>query len=145
MKSATFYLLAQQEPNIFMTQLCNLIKQYYQQGMRIFVWAENKTQAEQIDELLWQLPLTEFVPHSLVGESAKNTAMVEIGWQGVRHSGTRQVLINLTENAATFAPAFTQVIDFVPCDEDLKRKARERYKIYSMAGRTIETQAIAPR
>ncbi|NVP00869.1 DNA polymerase III subunit chi, partial [Photobacterium damselae subsp. damselae] len=66
-------------------------------------------------------------------------APVEIGWGQLRHSGRRNVLINLAKNAPNFAVTFVQVVDFVPCDEKLKQLARERYKIYRLAGIQLTT------
>ena len=136
---ATFYLLEQDDPAFFITELCGLITDFYSQNQRVFVLARDKAQAEAIDEQLWQQTLERFVPHALVGENKKNAPAIEIGWDGVRHSSIKKVLINLTENVANFAPSFAQVVDFVPCDEKQKQKARDRYRIYSMAGRKIDT------
>lgn len=138
-QTATFYLLNQDSPSLCYLALCRLLSEQYRQGLRIFVLAQDKTAAESIDELLWQLDADQFVPHCLVGEDDKHSSAVEIGWQGSHFSGSRQLLINLTENVANFAPSFAQVVDFVPYDEALKQKARDRYRIYSMAGRTIRT------
>lgn len=112
------------------------------QQTRVFLHARNQAEAEWLDEYLWQQDVSNFVAHALVGETRNGSAQVEIGWQGTRHSGQRQVLINLCDDAPSFAPAFAQVIDFVPSDEALKQTARERYKHYRMAGREMRTQAM---
>ncbi|AMG31019.1 DNA polymerase III subunit chi [Grimontia hollisae] len=142
---ATFYLLDESHNNPSLRMLekvCQLSALFCQQGMKVFITAADKPQAEAIDEALWQQPAEGFVPHNLVGEGPRGGAQVEIGWPGVRHSGHRHVLINLAQEAATFAPSFAQVVDFVPCEDALKQQARERYKIYRMAGRQMRTLAI---
>ncbi|CZF83892.1 DNA polymerase III subunit chi [Grimontia celer] len=142
---ATFYILdeSQDEPTQQMLEkVSQLSALFCQQGMKTFIMAEDKNQAEAIDELLFQQTAEHFVPHNLVGEGPRGGAQVEIGWPGVRHAGHRQVLINLAQEAATFAPSFAQVVDFVPCEEAPKQQARERYKIYRMAGRQMRTLAI---
>ncbi len=143
--TATFYLLDESHNDASLRMVektCQLSALFSQQGMKVFINAGDKLQAEAIDEMLWQQSSDAFVPHNLVGEGPRGGAQVEIGWPGVRHSGHRNVLINLAQEAATFAPSFAQVVDFVPCDEALKQQARERYKIYRMAGRQMRTLVI---
>ncbi|MEZ8027228.1 DNA polymerase III subunit chi [Enterovibrio norvegicus] len=145
MALATFYLLDEsdtQPQQSMLDKICQLSALYSQQGMKVYISANDKPQAEKVDEQLWQLSPDQFVPHNLVGEGPRGGAQVEIGWAGVRPSGHRNVLINLAEEAATFAPSFAQVVDFVPCEEALKQQARERYKIYRMAGRQMRTLAM---
>lgn len=150
-KTAIFYLL-DQAPNALDAQqdelkLCaqttiTLCQRLYQQGLKVFVLAADKEQALLLDELLWQLPIEQFVPHQVAGEMPDASATIEIGWRGTSPTGYRHTLINLSQDAANFAPAFAQVIDFVPCADLLKQKARERYKIYKTAGRQIATLPI---
>ena len=45
------------------------------------------------------------------------------------------VLINLTDTVPAFASGqFSQIIDFVPVDEQQKQQARERFKVYRQLG-----------
>ena len=145
MAQATFYLLEDGDTPAnqqMVRKTCDIASAYSQSGHKVYIAAADKAQAEQIDETLWQQGPDNFVPHHLVGEGPRGGAVVEIGWPGVRHNGHRSVLINLADEAASFAPSFAQVIDFVPCEESLKQQARERYKIYRMAGRQMQTLAI---
>ncbi|WP_087018824.1 DNA polymerase III subunit chi [Thaumasiovibrio subtropicus] len=137
MTHATFYLLDEAEAEFQLA--CDLASQYHQQGQRVYIHTEQKADAERIDNLLWQRDPDAFVPHNLLGEGPRAGSPVEIGWQYLRHSGHRSVLINLANNAANFAVTFAQVIDFVPCDENLKQLARERYKQYRHAGIQLQT------
>nr|WP_086937690.1 DNA polymerase III subunit chi [Thaumasiovibrio occultus] len=140
MSHATFMLL--EEGQTPAKVACDIAADYYQQGQRVYILTEEMTQAEVIDNLLWQRDSEAFVPHNLLGEGPRGGAPVEIGWQYRRHSGHRSVLINLANNAANFAVAFAQVVDFVPYEENLKLIARERYKQYRQAGIQLQTQAV---
>ncbi|MFD2176361.1 DNA polymerase III subunit chi [Veronia pacifica] len=145
MARATFYLLSDDgvpSDQQMIELTCRFASDFCQQGQKVYIAAADKCQAEQIDEALWQREPDNFVPHNLVGEGPRAGALVEIGWPDVRHSGHRSVLINLAHDAATFAPSFAQVVDFVPCEESRKQQARERYKIYRMAGRQMQTLAV---
>ncbi|PSB89630.1 DNA polymerase III subunit chi [Photobacterium damselae subsp. damselae] len=143
MTHATFYIIDEQnqaeDPLFQLHFACQQAVMSYRQGYRIYLLAEDKNQAEQIDEYLWQQEPDNFVPHNLLGEGPRGGAPVEIGWGQLRHSGRRNVLINLAKNAPNFAVTFVQVVDFVPCDEKLKQLARERYKIYRLAGIQLTT------
>ena len=50
------------------------------------------------------------------------------------------MLISLQHHIPNFAQSFTQVIDFVPTEEEQKALARERYKQYRAAGWQLSTQ-----
>ena len=72
-------------------------------------------------------------------EGPRGGAPVEIAWPQKRNSSPRDILISLRLNFADFATAFTEVIDFVPYEDNLKQLARERYKAYRMAGFNLNT------
>ena len=142
MASATFYLENESSLNPLectLNKVCQLSYLFIQKGLRVYIAAQDKAQAQAIDEKLWQAPPSVFVPHNLVGEGPPGGVQVEIGWTDTRKFGQRHVLINLTQSTSVFAPTFAQVVDFVPCEETCKKSARERYKIYRMAGYKMHT------
>jgi len=120
---------------------CLQASHFYRQNQRVFIYTQDQTQAEQIDELLWAFESDSFVPHNLVGEGPKQGAPVEISYQPPR--GRRPVLINLTETMPTFANQFQFVVDFVPSDEALKQLARERFKMCRQWGFQVDNQPVA--
>ncbi|WP_294966455.1 DNA polymerase III subunit chi [uncultured Gilliamella sp.] len=148
MKKVIFYLI--ENPNeasdsgvLFHEQLaCEQITQAWQAKQRILVACQNQTQAERIDEYLWQLNTDLFVPHNLVGEGMKGGSPVEICWPQKHSSGNRQLLINLQEQFPEFANVYRDIIDFVPANEQLKALARARYKSYKEAGFMLKTIPI---
>ena len=145
MNSALFYVIEPSSPTSSQEGLlgfvCQLAHYYYTENARVYILAKNKQQALLIDEQLWQNEKSGFTPHNLIGEGPRSGSAVEIGWAKRRHSGQRHVLINLTSEVVGFAISFTQVVDFVPCDEKLKQLARERYRAYRLAGIQITTAA----
>ncbi|AJA45002.1 DNA polymerase III subunit chi [Frischella perrara] len=122
---------------------CEQIILNWQQGLRILVACQNQEQAERIDEYLWQLSPESFVPHNLVGEGLTNGSPVEIAWVGKKGNGNRQLLVNLQEQFPEFSPAYNDIIDFVPPDENLKALARERYLTYKSMGFNIKTIKVS--
>ena len=119
---------------------CLQASHFYRQNQRVFIYTTDQTQAEIIDELLWAFDCDSFVPHNLVGEGPKQGAPVEISYQPPR--GRRAVLINLTETMPTFANQFQFIVDFVPTDETLKQRARERFKTCRQWGFQVDNQPV---
>jgi DNA polymerase-3 subunit chi len=142
MSNVTFYLLDEtaethQQPAHF-ALACLLATRCYRQKQKCIVYCQDQQQAEQFDELLWQLPNDAFVPHNLAGEGPVGGAPVEICWQAPSQFN-RPVLINLTDTIPAFHQRFRHIIDFVPALEVLKIQARERYKLYRAAGNHLDT------
>ena len=144
MAKVSFYLLDEQTENSAehaqLALACLVAARCFRQKQKCVVFCQNKQQAEQFDELLWQLPSDSFVPHNLAGEGPVGGAPVEIHWQTLTQF-SRAILINLAELLPEFHARFKQIYDFVPADESLKLMARERYKHYRAAGHQLETLA----
>ena len=128
------------ETNSVLYHACLQASYFYRQNQRVFIYTQDKTQAEQIDELLWAFDSDSFVPHNLIGEGPKQGAAVEIGTQLPK--GKRPVLINLTTTVPEFANQFQFIVDFVPSDETLKQQARERFKTCRQWGFSVDNQAV---
>lgn len=146
MPQVSFYILPDDSPAAAATDgmnqavavlVCQLTTERFRQNQTVFILAQTQTQAEQLDEMLWQQDPHSFVPHGLSDEATVTQAPVEIGTGLPKRS--RQILINLAETVPAFAHRFAQIIDFVPADEIQKQQARERYKQYRALGFTLET------
>ncbi len=141
-----FYLLDQESSEdkqaLSLLHACFQAAHYYRQNQRVFIYSQNEEQAHQLDELLWSFEPDSFVPHNLVGEGQRNGSAVEISWQ--TPTNRRPVLINLTSTVPNFAHQFSQIVDFVPSDEQLKQSARERFKAYRQLGFQVDNQPATP-
>ncbi|MDN3680010.1 DNA polymerase III subunit chi [Vibrio tapetis subsp. quintayensis] len=146
MATATFYIVKPESPQATVEGLLNyvvfLAQHFAKQGAKVYLNAESKQQAEQLAEHFWQLEPDNFTAHNLVGEGPRSGTSIEIGYTELKPNWNRQLVINLTNDLTNFAPAFAQVIDFVPCDEKAKQTARERFKIYRQAGYEMQTVEI---
>lgn len=144
MKQARFYLINQNDDivdglPVIEALTCQLAAEQWRLGKRVLIACESLTQAERLDEALWQRPINQFVPHNLTGEGAKYGAPVELCWPEKRNNVPRHVLISLLPQFANFATTFHEVIDFVPSEEQQKQLARERYKTYRDVGFQLST------
>lgn len=109
----------------------------YRQKQRIFIYVDDQQSAHQIDELLWAFDAQSFVPHNLPGEGLQSGSPVEISWQAPTNN--RNILINLSSKVPDFARQFSQIIDFVPVQDELKQQARLRYRGYQQLGFSVDT------
>jgi len=133
--ATTFFHLSNTDAEIdsntlLLEKVCELSAEFYQQGLRVFVATNDVKTAEQLDELMWQLPTDQFIPHNLQGEGPHYGAPIEIGHQPPQTR--RQILINLCHPLPQFAVKFTQIIDFIPNEPAQKQQARERFHQYRL-------------
>lgn len=145
MVNVTFFLQESDDSNEPMSIddiACHLSALHYQNKARVVVLCKDKSHAERIDELMWQLPTHRFVPHNLSGEGPTNGTPVEICWQEPRNL-TGKALINLTESLPVDGSRCRSIADFVPNDDELKPLARTRYKQYREAGFQLDTKPAA--
>ncbi|OOF50575.1 DNA polymerase III subunit chi [Rodentibacter genomosp. 1] len=140
MKNAQFYILTEQSPFTAEQLACNLAASAWRLGKRILIACETEQQALDIDEVLWQRDPNEFVPHNLSGEATQYPTPIEISWRGKRNAQRRDLLINLQKDVPEFSHSFTQLIDFVPVEDDQKEQARVRYKQLRMQGWQLSTE-----
>ncbi|MCK6263003.1 DNA polymerase III subunit chi [Vibrio sp. ZSDE26] len=146
MANATFYIVSPESPQATQSGFDNYVlflsKHFVEQGAKVYLNGHDKEHAERIAELLWQAEPDDYIAHNLVGEGPKYATNIEIGHQKVKPNWNRQIVINLADNNTTFAKQFSEVVDFVPCEENAKQLARERYKIYRQAGFNLQTIEI---
>ncbi|CAH0527163.1 DNA polymerase III subunit chi [Vibrio hippocampi] len=146
MNTATFYIIQEGSPQDstlgWASYVHFLCRHFSAQGAKVYINCDDKIAAEQLAEHFWQQEPNDYLAHNLVGEGPKSGTPVEIGFAGLKPSWNRQLVINMANNAATFANSFAQVVDFVPCEEKAKQLARERYKIYRQAGYQLQTIEI---
>ncbi|WP_298441987.1 DNA polymerase III subunit chi [uncultured Ferrimonas sp.] len=139
MANALFYLLtsANDAPQGNSELLaCQLAARSYSKGQGMLIYCGDRAQAERVDELLWQFDAERFIPHNLQGEGPQGGAPIVIHWHGGDHSRleNRPQLLNLAPEPPHFAVQFSQIIDFVPADDQAKAQARRRFAAYRQLG-----------
>lgn len=143
MVTATFYIIQENSPQIMRVELLHyavfLSQHFARQGAKVYINGDSKSEAESLAESFWQVEPEHFISHNLVGEGPKYGTNIEIGYQPISPSRNRQIIINLADCNSTFADRAIEVVDFVPCDENAKILARERYKKYRQAGYQLQT------
>ena len=133
MPRADFYLIAKprfrDEP---LRLVCELARKAHDAGIPALVLARDAAQAEQLDDLLWDMGEDAYIPHQIVGEDVdEEEAAVLIAPPDVE-SPLRPIVINLRDGAVD--GAVERVLEVVPADESARGPLRERWKQYQSRG-----------
>ena len=97
-------------------------------GQRVYVRAE-ATAVEALDQLLWDYPPAQFLPHAALAHA--NGEPVTIG-SGTDEPVHGNMLINLTPDVAAFFPRFERVAEVVLSPE--RAIGRDKYRQYRDRG-----------
>jgi len=130
---ADFYLIAKprfrDEP---LRLVCELARKAHDAGIFTLILARDAAQAEQLDDLLWDMGEDAYIPHQIVGEDVdEEEAAVLIAPPDVE-SPLRPIVINLRDGAVD--GAVERVLEVVPADESARGPLRERWKQYQARG-----------
>lgn len=127
MTRVDFYLLEDMQLIAAARFACRLAHKAVQGGQQVYLHADDKAHATQLDELLWEYPRHRFLPHEIGEQSA---APVVIGY-GDEPIGD-EVLINLAGRIPDFFGRYERVAEIVV--EERRDEGRERYKFYRDCG-----------
>jgi DNA polymerase-3 subunit chi len=96
------------------------------------ILARDAAQAEQLDDMLWDMGEDAYIPHQIAGQDIdEEEAAVLIAPPDV-DAPLRPIVINLRDEAV--AGAVERVLEVVPADENARGPLRERWKQYSARG-----------
>ena len=133
MPRADFYLIAKPrfraEP---LRLVCELARKAHDAGQWTLVLARDQAQAEQLDDMLWDMGEDAYIPHQVAGADVEEEeAAVLIAPPDVDAS-LRPLVINLRDAAVD--GSFERVLEVVPADESARGPLRERWKQYQSRG-----------
>ena len=140
MARADFYLLADGTSRARFA--CTLANKVWKQGHRLHILAPSREDASVLDDLLWTFQDISFLPHALVDDADAGAPPVTVGWPGAA-GGDGDVLINLSEEIPDSAADFGRVAEIVGGEEDLRHRARTRYKHYRDRGFELHTHDMS--
>lgn len=136
-----FYLLSSDKPQDRWLIACRLIEKAYLRGHKIFVYCNNKQDAELLDELLWTFKDDSFIPHNLQGEGPEPPPPIQIGYDK-EPRGFNDILLNLAAHISPFMARFKRTIEIVSDDLAQKEQCRAHYKEYKSKGYDLHTHPI---
>ena len=132
MPRADFYLIAKprfrEEP---LRLGCELVRKAWAGNLWTLVLARDAEQAEQLDELLWDMGDDAYIPHQVAGDEEDELTPVLIAPPEI-DAPLRVLVINLRD--AAVVGTVERVLEVVPADESAREPLRERWKQYKARG-----------
>ncbi|TWG94493.1 DNA polymerase III chi subunit [Luteimonas sp. J16] len=133
MPRADFYLIAKPR---FRDQplrlVCELVRKAYHANLWTLVLARDTAQAEELDDLLWDMGEDEYIPHQIAGRDDEDDVTPVLIADPQTGTPMRPLVLNLRD--APVAGDFERVLEVVPADESARGPLRERWKHYKAQG-----------
>jgi len=124
---ADFYVLPTEATDERGRFLCKVVEKVYEMGRRIHIHAPSESDADRLDQLLWEFRPDSFIPHDLLQRDGD--AAITIGW-GPQRPEHRDVFVNLELAAPTDALEFERIIEVVIQQPDILAATRNNYRLY---------------
>lgn len=141
MPKVDFYILPDADINARLRFACQLIEKIYKEKKTVYIHAEDRMMAHQLDELLWTWRDDSFLPHNLYGDGPEPTPPIQIGFDATPEKH-RNILINLHKDIPVFHTQFTRIIELIANDETAQEAGRERYRLYRSNRCEISTHKL---
>ncbi|WP_027858250.1 DNA polymerase III subunit chi [Marinobacterium jannaschii] len=132
MAQADFYVLPAAAPEARSRFLCRLVEKIQGLGHQIYIHCQDESDAEAVDQLLWEFRPDAFLPHSLIGQRPEDSP-IRLGW-GNHRPNQQQVFINLALDIPDDALQFERILEVVVQTPDVLDATRRNYKRYQDNG-----------
>ncbi len=142
MTRVDFYVLAERSAGDRALLCCRLVEKVLTQGLRVYIHAPERSEAERLNQLLWTFRQESFIPHGLVGETEPALSRVLIGWAAEPPKDGIEVLINLAPQVPPFFSRFDRVLEPLDSQPQVREEGRARYRFYRDRGYPLHTHDI---
>jgi DNA polymerase III subunit chi len=109
---------------------CRLARKAYAARARVVVLADGPAQAAELNEALWTLSGTDFIPHVMAGDPLASETPVIVTDDEAADLPHREMLINLTRRTPSGFEQFARVFEIISTDETDAAEGRKRYAAY---------------
>jgi DNA polymerase-3 subunit chi len=109
---------------------CRLTRKAYSAGAKLVLLTEDADQAARLNEALWSLSETDFLPHVMAADplAAHTPIIVTVSDEIELPHG--DMLVNLTQRAPANLDRFNRVFEIISTDADDAAAGRKRYLAY---------------
>jgi DNA polymerase-3 subunit chi len=133
MPRADFYLIAKPRfRDAPLRLVCELVRKAYDANLWTLVLARDTAQAEELDDLLWDMGDDAYIPHQIAGRDDEDDITPVLIAEPQSDIPLRPLVINLRDAAVTGGA--DRVLEVVPADDAARGPLRERWKQYKALG-----------
>jgi DNA polymerase-3 subunit chi len=109
---------------------CRLARKAYASRAKVVLLAEDAAQAQALDEALWTLSETDFLPHVMAGDPLAAHTPIIITHSDDAELPHHDMLVNLTRATPAQLGRFQRVFEIISTDESDAAAGRKRYVAY---------------
>jgi len=109
---------------------CRLARKAYASRAKLVLLAETPAQAAELNEALWTLSGTDFIPHVMAGDPLAPETPVIVTFDEQTELPHRDMLVNLTRRTPVGFDSFARVFEIISTDEEDAAAGRARYVAY---------------
>jgi DNA polymerase-3 subunit chi len=109
---------------------CRLARKAYASQGKVVLLAEDAGQAAQLNEALWTIGDTDFIPHVMAGDPLAAETPVIVADSDDVELPHHDMLVNLTRRTPANVARFARVFEIISTDEQDAAEGRKRYVAY---------------
>ncbi|UOD31046.1 DNA polymerase III subunit chi [Massilia violaceinigra] len=109
---------------------CRLARKALASRARVVLLAEDAAQAQALDQALWTLSETDFLPHVMAGDPLAAHTPIIIAHDDAAELPHHDMLVNLTRATPAQLARFQRVFEIISTDESDAAAGRKRYVAY---------------
>ena len=109
---------------------CRLARKAYSAGGQLVLLTEDAAQASALNDALWSLSETDFLPHVMAGDPLAAQTPIIVTDSDEAELPHGDMLVNLTRRAPANVDRFQRVFEIISTDEDDAAAGRKRYVAY---------------
>jgi DNA polymerase-3 subunit chi len=109
---------------------CRLARKAYASKAKIVLLAEDAAQAAALNEALWTLSSTDFLPHVMADDPLAPQTPIIITDSEDAELPHHEMLVNLTRRTPSTFSRFARVFEIISSDEHDAAAGRQRYVAY---------------
>ncbi|MEP7084069.1 MAG: DNA polymerase III subunit chi [Betaproteobacteria bacterium] len=114
----------------------------YGLGMRARVLTVDAAMTARLDQLLWTMSATGFLPHCRLSSTLAAQTPIIVD-EALEHSGPADLLINLNTGQPGFFRRFTRLAEIVTGEPDDVSAGRLKWQYYRQQGYTLRVHNLA--
>jgi DNA polymerase-3 subunit chi len=109
---------------------CRLARKAYAAQGKVVLLADSAEQAAQLNEALWTIGDTDFIPHVLASDPLAGETPVVVADSDEAELPHHDMLVNLTRRTPANFARFARVFEIISTDEEDAAAGRKRYVAY---------------